>query len=74
MDRIGKIAFAGRWPVMKQSPWNTIAAEQKLTLVPMGPVAHNGPLGYFSQEPLPDGRPRVEATVSAVQQAILGAQ
>ena len=37
----------------------------------MGPMAHNGPLGYFSSEPLPDGRPRVEETVSVVRQAIL---
>lgn len=74
MDRIGKIAFAGRWPAMKQSPWNMIVAEKKLTLVPMGPVTHNGPLGYFSQEPLPDGQPRVEATVDVVRQAILAGQ
>jgi hypothetical protein len=71
MDRIGKIAFAGRWPVMKQSPWNQILAEQKVTLMPMGPMAHNGPLGYFSPEPLPDGRPRVEKTVDDVCRIIL---
>jgi hypothetical protein len=56
---------------MKQSPWNKLAAEQKISLVPMGPMAHNGPLGYFSSEPLPDGQPRVEKTVSVVRQAIL---
>jgi len=46
-------------------------AEEKVTFTPMGPMAHNGPLGYFSSEPLPDGRPRVEETVSVVRQAIL---
>ena len=71
MDGIGKIAFAGRWPMMNQSPWNKIVAEEKVTFTPMGPMAHNGPLGYFSSEPLPDGRPRVEETVSVVRQAIL---
>jgi hypothetical protein len=74
MDRIGKIAFAGRWPVMKQSPWNQIMAEQKITVVPMGPMAHNGPLGYFSSEPLPAGRPRIEQTVEVVCHAILEGQ
>jgi hypothetical protein len=73
MDRIGKIAFAGRWPSMKQSPWNRIVAEEKVTIVPMGPMAHNGPLGYFSSEPLPDGQPRVEHTVATVREAILAA-
>ena len=71
MDRVGKIVFAGRWPMMKLSPWNRIVAEEKVTVIPMGPMAHNGPLGYFSPEPLPDGRPRVEETVSVVRQAIL---
>jgi hypothetical protein len=74
MDRIGKIAFAGRWPVMKQSPWNRMLGEEKITVTPMGPMAHNGPLGYFSSEPLPNGRPRVEETVSAVRDAILREQ
>lgn len=74
MDTVGKVAFAGRWPMMKQSPWNKLMAEQKLTVVPMGPMAHNGPLGYFSSEPLPDGRPRVEQTVSVVRDAILAGQ
>jgi hypothetical protein len=74
MDRIGKIAFAGRWPVMKQSPWNRMLGEEKITFTPMGPMAHNGPLGYFSSEPLPNGRPRVEETVSVVRQAILREQ
>jgi hypothetical protein len=71
MDRIGKIAFAGRWPVMKQSPWNRMLGEEKITFTPMGPMAHNGPLGYFSPEPLPNGQPRVEHTVDVVRQAIL---
>jgi hypothetical protein len=74
MDRVGKIAFAGRWPVMKQSPWNRMLGEEKITFTPMGPMAHNGPLGYFSSEPLPNGRPRVEETVSVVRQAILREQ
>jgi len=71
MDRIGKIAFAGRWSVMKQSPWNRMLGEEKVTVTPMGPMAHNGSLGYFSPEPLPNGRPRVEETVSVVREAIL---
>jgi hypothetical protein len=71
MDRIGKIAFAGRWPVMKKSPWNRIMAEDKITLVPMGPTAHNGALGYFGPEPLEDGRPRLEKTVEEVCRIIL---
>jgi hypothetical protein len=71
MDRIGKIAFAGRWPMMKQSPWNRMLGQEKVTVTPMGPMAHNGPLGYFSSEPLPNGQPRVEATVNVVREAIL---
>jgi len=74
MDRVGATVFAGRWPVMKQSPWNRIQAEHKLTIVPMGPMAHNGSLGYFSSEPLPDGRPRIEQTVDVVRGAILEGQ
>jgi len=71
MDRVGKVAFAGRWSSMKRSPWNQILAQDKITLVPMGPTAHNGPLGYFSQEPLPSGQPRIEHTVETVCRIIL---
>jgi pimeloyl-ACP methyl ester carboxylesterase len=74
MDRVGRMAFAGRWPSMKQSPWNQILAEGKITPVQMGPMAHNGALGYFGPEPLPDGRPRVEHTVEVVRRAIVGDQ
>jgi hypothetical protein len=42
MDRVGKIAFAGRWPVMKQSPWNRMLGEEKITITPMGPMPTTG--------------------------------
>jgi hypothetical protein len=70
IDRVSSIAFAGRWPLMKRSDWNWAVAQGKVTAIPIGPVRHNGPRGYFGPEPLPDGVPRVVRTVETVSRII----
>jgi hypothetical protein len=48
VQRIGQIAYAGRWPILSYSPWNRAKAEGKITSIEVGPIGHNGSKGYFS--------------------------
>jgi hypothetical protein len=60
------LCFVGRWPIVKGSAWNQARAEHKITFIEMGPVAHNGPHGYFGTERLPTGPTHLDETVQTV--------
>jgi pimeloyl-ACP methyl ester carboxylesterase len=62
--------FAGRWPISRASFWNQALRRGTITLLPRGPVGHNGATGYFGEDALPDGTPRVERTVAVVRELI----
>jgi hypothetical protein len=66
IQKLGDLAFFGRWPVATRSAWNRALREGKITRVAMGPVAHNGAAGYFGPAPLPDGRPTIDLTLATV--------
>src|SRR5262249_11200891 len=66
IQRLGDLAFFGRWPVAARSSWNQAWRQGKITRLGMGPVAHNGSPGYFGADPLPDGRPRIDQTLDAI--------
>jgi len=65
VQRLG-LCFVGRWPIVKGSAWNQARAEHRITFIGMGPVAHNGPDGYFASERLPDGPSHLDQTVQMV--------
>jgi hypothetical protein len=66
IQRVGDLAFFGRWPVASNSAWNRARRQGKITRLPMGPVAHNGSAGYFGPTPLADGRPMIDQTLETI--------
>lgn len=52
--RLALIAFPGRLPVMRSSPWNRALREGRVTVVDMGPVGHHGRSGYWVSTVGPD--------------------
>jgi hypothetical protein len=72
IQKLGDLAFFGRWPLASSSAWNRARQEGKITRVAMGPTAHNGAGGYFGPEPLPDGWPRIDLTLETVLPIITG--
>lgn len=47
---LGGIMFAGRWPILPKSPWNTAMANGKIDIICLGSYAHNGVGNYFDME------------------------
>jgi hypothetical protein len=66
IQKLGDLAFFGRWPLAARSAWNQALRQGKITRLGMGAVAHNGSGGYFGPAPLPDGRPTVDQTLETV--------
>jgi hypothetical protein len=66
IQRVGDLAFFGRWPMASGSAWNRAQRQGRITRLAMGPVAHNGAAGYFGPDPLPDGRPMIDQTLETV--------
>jgi hypothetical protein len=66
IQKLGDLAFFGRWPVASSSAWNRALRRGRISRVAMGAVAHNGSAGYFGPAPLPDGQPTLERTLETV--------
>ncbi len=67
IQRAGFVMFAGRWPLLRYSPWNQARAKGLITTVRLGPMKHTGRDGYLSTTAmLPDGRSYLDATVDAI--------
>ena len=47
LQALGGLFFAGRWPIMPQSPWNTAMADGKIDMICLGQFGHNGKGNYF---------------------------
>ena len=41
--------FPGRWPLLVNSHWNRMRRRNKLTVIHMGPMGHNGPGSYLDE-------------------------
>lgn len=68
---IGSILFPGRWRFAWLSTWNQIRLAGRISIVPMGPLAHNGPGGYLDEHStLLDGRTHLDATVQTLADII----
>lgn len=64
---LGAKAYAGRWPIAKQSAWNRALAQGKITMTSLGPLTHMGKGNYFDWETISsDGRPNAVLTLDAV--------
>ncbi len=73
VHRVGAAFFAGRWPLLRYSPWNQARARERLTLLPMGPMKHDGNDGYLSATALlPDGRSHLDVTVDVITAILRG--
>lgn len=73
---LGYIAYAGRWPILRYSPWNRAKAQGKITLIPAGPVQHNDPGGYFQarqdaspHQPTPEAK-ILDTVIKLIQQPL----
>jgi len=71
LQKLGEILWSGRWPVMPQSDWNRAKARGRITMVDLGPMAHNSYGGYYDvRVKLPDGENYCVATANAVRDAV----
>ncbi len=47
LQALGGVLFAGRWPLMPNSPWNETMADGKIEIICLGQFGHNGKGNYF---------------------------
>lgn len=67
MHRVGAAFFAGRWPLLRYSPWNQARSKGLVSEIVLGPMGHTGADGYLSTTArMPDGRSYLDATVDAI--------
>ena len=71
LQKLGEILWSGRWAVMGQSDWNRAKAKGRISMVDLGPMAHNSYGGYYDvRVKLPDGEDYCVATANAVRNAV----
>ena len=71
VQKIGAIAYAGRWPLLPHSPWNRAKARGKITMIALGPIGHNGSKGYFSvKSHLENGQRFLDRSVECIAQVL----
>jgi hypothetical protein len=47
MERIGRIVYPGRWPIVRESAWNVARRDGIVRIQPMPGMSHNTPGGYM---------------------------
>lgn len=47
LQALGSVFFAGRWPIMPNSPWNKAMADGRIDIICLGKYGHNGKGNYF---------------------------
>jgi len=73
VERIGPVAFPGRWRWQGLSFWNRARRKGKVSLIPLGPVGHELPGGILDDQALlPDGRSHMEQTLDLVSGLLTG--
>lgn len=50
VQRLGRLIFPSRWPIMPHSAWNRAKATGKISLICLGPMGHVDPGGYFDPD------------------------
>lgn len=65
---LGQRLYAGRWQIFPNSVWNQALAAGKITLIPLGPFAHNGKGNYFDNEmTLPGGETHMQHVLNRIR-------
>lgn len=73
LQRLGVVAFPGRWPTAPLSHWGRAKREGRITRLVIGDMAHTGADGYLGRRASgSDGRSHAEATRDAVVRIIRG--
>lgn len=71
LQRLGETLWSGRWQVMGQPDWNRAKDRGRISMVNLGPMAHNAYGGYYDvRVKLPDGENHYVVTAKAVQDAV----
>ena len=75
LQALGGVLYAGRWPLLPQSPWNQAMANGRIDIVCLGSYAHNGKGNYFDMETrLPNdarGRTHGQKTLDTIQHILM---
>lgn len=66
----GRVLFPGRWRVWWGSHWNRLRRSGRLTLVPMGPMTHNGAGSYLDDDVFIDERDHRSLTIEKVVELV----
>ena len=67
VERIGPVAFPGRWRLQPLSYWNRARRRGKVSLISLGPVGHELPGGILDAAAfLSDGRSHLQQTIDLV--------
>jgi len=71
LQKLGEILWSGRWPMMGQSDWNRAKEKGRISMIDLGPMAHNSYGGYYDvRVKLPDGENHCVATAKAIRNAV----
>ncbi|HHY53859.1 MAG TPA: hypothetical protein GYA08_00345 [Chloroflexi bacterium] len=70
LQALGSVLYAGRWPILPNSPWNQAMANGRIDIICLGAYTHNGKGNYFDMETkLPNdarGRTHGEKTLDTI--------
>ena len=67
VQTLGAIVFPGRWPIIKNSYWNQAKRQGKISVIPLGPIGHDGPDSYLDKDALlGDGRSFLTVTLETI--------
>ena len=67
VERLGPVAFPGRWRLQPLSYWNRARRRGKVSLISLGPVGHELPGGILDAKALlSDGRSHLRQTIDLV--------
>ena len=70
LQALGGVLYAGRWPILPNSPWNQAMANGRMDIICLGAYTHNGQGNYFDMATaLPNdarGRTHGEKTLDTI--------
>lgn len=70
---LGQILFPGCWPIFPRSAWNRALAQDKRTVIDVGPMRHMRHGDYFSRSALlPNGESHLGHTVAVIGSVVAG--
>ena len=71
VHKLGPLLFPGRWRWITRSSWNQAMRDNRITMVSMGDMAHNGPGGYLDNEAfLASGESYLDKTLATIHDIV----